>query len=157
MADASHELRTPLAVVHTRAQMVRRHLSADATPRQRAELDQLVADTESLGEVVSDLLLAAQLEHTQLAPRRVDLAELAEEVGASMRPYAEQAGVRLDVAAEGDWSGGTGRERCADSAATRADGVGGQRDRPLELWRCGLHPASGRRRCDRSPKAGEWT
>ncbi|HEV7172386.1 HAMP domain-containing sensor histidine kinase [Pedococcus sp.] len=106
VADASHELRTPLAVVHTRAQMVRRHLAADASPRQRAELDQLVADTESLGEVVSDLLLAAQLEHTQLAHSRVDLAELAEEVGASMRPYAEQAGVHLDVAVEGGRSDG---------------------------------------------------
>jgi signal transduction histidine kinase len=86
--------------------MVRRHLAADASPRQRAELDQLVADTESLGEVVSDLLLAAQLEHTQLAHSRVDLAELAEEVGASMRPYAEQAGVHLDVAVEGGRSDG---------------------------------------------------
>ncbi|HEV7196508.1 MAG TPA: histidine kinase dimerization/phospho-acceptor domain-containing protein [Pedococcus sp.] len=51
VADASHELRTPLAVLNIRAQMIRRHLPADASAAQRTEVDQLVGDTASLGEV----------------------------------------------------------------------------------------------------------
>ncbi|HEV7195867.1 MAG TPA: HAMP domain-containing sensor histidine kinase, partial [Pedococcus sp.] len=97
VADASHELRTPLAVLNTRAQMIRRHLPAEASAEQRTEVDQLVGDTASLGEVVSDLLLAAQLEHTDLPARTVDLALVAREVVASMIPYADAAGVRLHL------------------------------------------------------------
>jgi signal transduction histidine kinase len=98
VADASHELRTPLAVLHTRAQMVRRHLPQEASPRLRGEVDQLVGDTGSLGEVVSDLLLAAQLEHADVPSSDVDLERVAEDVVASMRPYAAESGVRLEVA-----------------------------------------------------------
>jgi signal transduction histidine kinase len=98
VADASHELRTPLAVLHTRAQMVRRHLPQEASPRLRGEVDQLVGDTGSLGEVVSDLLLAAQLEHADMPSSDVDLTHVARDVVASMRPYAEESGVRLEVA-----------------------------------------------------------
>jgi signal transduction histidine kinase len=97
VADASHELRTPLAVLHTRAQMIRRHLPAEAAAEQRTEVDQLVGDTASMGEVLSDLLLAAQLEHTDLPARDVDLARVAGEVVASMGPYAVATGVRLDL------------------------------------------------------------
>lgn len=105
VADASHELRTPLAVLHTRAQMVRRHLPQEGSPRLRGEVDQLVSDTGSLGEVVSDLLLAAQLEHADVPSSDVDLTRVARDVVASMRPYAEDAGVRLDVAVAGDSPG----------------------------------------------------
>jgi len=97
VADASHELRTPLAVLYTRAQMVRRHLPQEASPRLRGEVDQLVGDTGTLGEVVSDLLLAAQLEHADVPSSDVDLGRVAREVVASMRPYAEDSGVRLEV------------------------------------------------------------
>lgn len=108
VADASHELRTPLAVLNTRAQMIRRHLPPEATTEQRTEVDQLVGDTASLGEVVSDLLLAAQLEHADLPARTVDLGNVAREVVASMRPYAQAAGVSLQLvgmqnAAEGEF------------------------------------------------------
>lgn len=97
VADASHELRTPLAVLHTRAQMVRRHLPQPASAGLRAEVEQLVNDTGALGEVVSDLLLAAQLEHANVTPGDVDLGSVATDVVASMRPYAQNAGVRLEV------------------------------------------------------------
>ena len=105
VADASHELRTPLAVLHTRAQMVRRHLPQEASPRLRGEVDQLVGDTGSLGEVVSDLLLAAQLEHADVPSSDVDLEQVAREVVASMRPYAEDSGVRLEVTRAADVPG----------------------------------------------------
>ncbi len=95
VADASHELRTPLAVISTRAQMVRRHLGPDADPTSRAEVDQLVSDTRAMADVVSDLLLSAQLEGATAATESVDLAGVADDVVTSLRPYAADAGVTL--------------------------------------------------------------
>ncbi len=105
VADASHELRTPLAVVNTRAQLLRRRLRADASTS--AELDQLVADTRVLGDVVADLLLSAQLQHRDLDGEEVDLTALGEAVVASMAPYAASRGVSL-VTAPGGRSGSVG-------------------------------------------------
>ncbi|GAA1991913.1 hypothetical protein GCM10009817_37560 [Terrabacter lapilli] len=103
VADASHELRTPLAVISTRAQLLRRHVAADASARggdpaaarRLAEADQLVHDTQAMADVVSDLLLSAQLEHVDEVAERVDLAALASEVVTSLGPYAAEHGVAL--------------------------------------------------------------
>src|SRR6476659_5205163 len=100
VADASHELRTPLAVISTRAQVLRRHLAAaaardPAAGTRLAEVDQLVHDTQAMADVVSDLLLSAQLEHTEEVAERVDLARLASEVVTSLGPYAAERGVTL--------------------------------------------------------------
>ncbi len=94
VADASHELRTPLAVVNTRAQLLRLQES-DADPQRSSELAQLVADTRVLGDVVTDLLTSAQLQHHSPLGEDVDVGALCEAVVASMRPYASQRGVRL--------------------------------------------------------------
>ncbi|KRB43105.1 histidine kinase [Terrabacter sp. Root181] len=106
VADASHELRTPLAVISTRAQMLRRHVALDvaaaeasggdpAAARRLAEVDQLVHDTQAMADVVSDLLLSAQLEHVDEVADRVDLGSLASEVVTSLMPYAADHGVTL--------------------------------------------------------------
>ena len=96
VADASHELRTPLTVLHTRAQLLRRSLSGSVDdPAARAELDRLVRDAQSLGEVVTDLLLAAELEHAPQRGAPVDVAAVARDVVESMRVLAEERGVRL--------------------------------------------------------------
>lgn len=108
VADASHELRTPLAVVSTRAQLLRRRLPADVPEGVRREADQLVADARALGEVVAELLRAAQLEHAPEVAVRVDVAGLAEEVVASMAPWARERGVGLRAAPPPDDEGRTG-------------------------------------------------
>ncbi len=107
VADASHELRTPLAVVNTRAQLLRMQ---HAAPRSEiaVELDQLVHDTRVLGDVVSDLLLAAQLDHAAPVGEVVDLAALAGDVVASMGPYAAERGVDLRVTTGPDGSDDAG-------------------------------------------------
>ncbi len=110
VTDASHELRTPLAVISTRAQLVRRHLGDDLPAARRAELDQLVADTKSMGAVVSDLLLSAQLEHAPVAAEEVDLRAIAEDVVLSLAAYAEDRGVRLVLRDEPGSVTGVGRE-----------------------------------------------
>ncbi|MDM7853533.1 sensor histidine kinase [Cellulomonas alba] len=93
VADASHELRTPLAIVHTRAQLVQARTPAD-DPR-RVVVDQLVADTRVLGDVVTDLLVAAQLEAGRAPREDVDLLALAHATVASYEAVAP--GVRLAV------------------------------------------------------------
>jgi two-component system OmpR family sensor kinase len=94
VADASHELRTPLSVISIRAQMLRRHL-APHDEAIRTQVDQLVADTKVMGDVVSDLLLSAQLEQSGAATDAVNLVEVAEEVARSLEPYAAEAGAAL--------------------------------------------------------------
>lgn len=95
VADASHELRTPLAVVSTRAQMIQRHLSPEVSEAHRIEVEQLVDDTRAMGEVVSDLLLSAQLMHSPVAAESVDLTALAAEVVRSLAAYAVEQSVDL--------------------------------------------------------------
>jgi signal transduction histidine kinase len=95
VADASHELRTPLSVLLLRAQLLRRHLNDAVAPERRAELDRLVLDTKALSDVVSDLLLSAELAHRPQVGERVDLAALAADVAESLRPLAAQRSIEL--------------------------------------------------------------
>ena len=99
VADASHELRTPLAVISMRAQLLSRRLADDPDAVRRREADQLVADTQAMADVVSDLLLSAQLEYAERGSARVDLRDVAAAVVASLAPYAAGSGVDLRLAA----------------------------------------------------------
>lgn len=97
VADASHELRTPLTLLSTRAQLLHRELRRGGHDRQLLhDSSGVVADVQRLGEVVEDLLVAAD-------PRRddqhepVDLGELVTGVAASATAHATEAGVTLTV------------------------------------------------------------
>lgn len=95
VADAGHELRAPLTLLSTRAQVLdralRRNGSSDELLR---DSDGVVQDTKRLGEVVDDLLAAADPRAAEgHAP--VDLAQIARDVAASAGAHAEQAEVRL--------------------------------------------------------------
>jgi two-component system, OmpR family, sensor kinase len=102
VADASHELRTPLTQLHTRAQLLEWELRSDWDPeRARADVEHLVRGTRQMGEVVEELLAAAQL---RVEPQRyepVDLRHLANQVAESERPRAAIRQVTVDVVAEG--------------------------------------------------------
>jgi signal transduction histidine kinase len=95
VADASHELRTPLSVISMRAQLLRRRLADDRDVTRRAEADQLVADTAAMADVLSDLLLSAQLEHAETGSEAVDVRAVAAAVVTSLEPYAAQSAVAL--------------------------------------------------------------
>lgn len=103
VTDASHELRTPLAVLHTRAQLIRRRLAhgrAGPGPVQHGideQMDQLVADARALGEVVEDLLLSAELQHQPSAGGLVDVGDLADDLVRSVQPHAAELGIALDT------------------------------------------------------------
>ncbi|TCN44857.1 signal transduction histidine kinase [Kribbella orskensis] len=95
VADAGHELRTPLTLLSTRAQVLDRALRRSGPSDEiLRDSDGVVQDTKRLGEVVDDLLAAAD-------PRGaadhgpVDLAQIAEDVADSAGAHAQQAGVRL--------------------------------------------------------------
>ncbi|MCW2620455.1 MAG: histidine kinase [Frankiales bacterium] len=94
VADASHELRTPLTLLSTRVQLLERAARRGSDPQLRSDAEGVVRDVQRLGEVVEDLLVAADPrrddQHT-----RVDVAGLVAGVTESARPHAEHAGVRL--------------------------------------------------------------
>ncbi|HEX8760821.1 MAG TPA: HAMP domain-containing sensor histidine kinase [Pseudonocardiaceae bacterium] len=95
VADASHELRTPVTLLSTRAQLMRRALHAGADLRiERGELDGLVEDTAALGEVLEDLLLAAD-PGAETGGAVVDLVEMARQVAASATSAAQARGIAL--------------------------------------------------------------
>ena len=99
VADASHELRAPLTLLHTRAQLLSRSAAAGRTDRAgiAEQLELLVRDTRTMGEVVEDLLLSAELKHRPAARQPVDLVELAREVAASFAPAATENGVQVEL------------------------------------------------------------
>src|SRR6185295_17635680 len=78
VADASHELRTPLTVLHTRAQLLARR--SDVDERTHGELVRLVDDAKVLADIVSDLLLSAEMQHRPDRREPVDLVGLSRQV-----------------------------------------------------------------------------
>lgn len=94
VADASHELRTPLTQLHTRTQMLDRDLAADR-PELRAESSRLVDDSRRLGEVITDLLTSAELDHEPGRYGPVDLAAVTAAVVDGAGVQARAAGIGL--------------------------------------------------------------
>ncbi len=90
VATASHELRTPLAAVYGSARTLRRtDLELPAEQRDRF-LEIIESETERLTAIVSQILLAGQLEEgrVDLTPSATDLRGLAESVLDSTRVRA---------------------------------------------------------------------
>ena len=89
IATASHELRTPLAAVYGAAQTLLRHdFALDEVGRDR--FVSLIADeSERLGRIVNEILLANQLDSGRLdiEVEPFDAAELVERVVESTRAY----------------------------------------------------------------------
>ncbi len=102
IADASHELRTPLTQLHTRAQLLERGLRG-TTDRELLLVDaeRLVRGTRQLGEIVQELLLAAQLRTEPADSGPVDLTGLAREVAEADSARADAQRVRVEVSTDG--------------------------------------------------------
>jgi two-component system, OmpR family, sensor kinase len=94
--DASHELRTPLTLLSTRAQLVRRRLSAAGDGQSDGDvahgLDEIVQDSRVLSEILEDLLIAADPRETAKKDR-LDLTRLADAAVESARADAETRGI----------------------------------------------------------------
>jgi len=98
VADAGHELRTPLAVLHTRAQLLARRIPPDDPSRSLA--DQLLADSRTLGEIVEEMLISAQLAANPGTGELLDPGELVADTVTSMSVLAADAGVTLHAVSQ---------------------------------------------------------
>jgi heavy metal sensor kinase len=100
-ADISHELRTPLAALLTTTEVALRK------PRTPEEYRELLGDCRESGkqmsQLVERLLALARLDAgaDTLRPQEVDVADLAEQCAALVRPLAEARGVSLRVHRQG--------------------------------------------------------
>jgi PAS domain S-box-containing protein len=103
IATASHELRTPLAAVYGAAQTLLRHdFALDETGRER--FVSLIADeSERLGRIVNEILLANQLDagRLDLESEPFDAHDLVERVVEATRMHAPPT-VTLEVDASND-------------------------------------------------------
>ncbi len=99
VADAGHELRTPLTVLYTRAQLVARKMAPDDP--SRPAVDQLLADSRVLGEIVDEMLESAALAADPERGEPLDLVDVASDVVAGMQVLATEAGVTLTLAPSG--------------------------------------------------------
>jgi PAS domain S-box-containing protein len=100
VATASHELRTPLAAVYGAAQTLRRHdFALDEAGRERF-VSLIVDESDRLGRIVNEILLANQLDAGQvhITSEPFDAPDLLERVVESVRAHAP-AGIRLRLVA----------------------------------------------------------
>ena len=98
IATASHELRTPLAAVYGAAQTLRRHdFALDESGRERF-ISLIVDESERLGRIVNQILLANQLDvgRLDILTEPFDGGELLERVAEAARTHAPSH-VRFDV------------------------------------------------------------
>ena len=93
-ANVSHELRTPLTTIRTGAEMLTQDAALSARSRDRARA--IVAGADHIAELIDALLLLGR-ETPIEAEDVVDVAELAEETAAPLRPAAEARGLRLAI------------------------------------------------------------
>jgi PAS domain S-box-containing protein len=100
VATASHELRTPLAAVYGAAQTLRRHdFALDESGRERF-VSLIVEESERLGRIVNDILLANQLDigSLELRSELFDPGDLVERVVEAARAHAPSS-ISIEVAA----------------------------------------------------------
>lgn len=101
IADAAHELRTPLAVIKARLEL---GLRANDPATWRSTLEQAVQGTDRLTHLANQLLSLARIENGARAiaeggAQRLDLSQLARELGMAMAPLAHARGVALALEA----------------------------------------------------------
>jgi len=95
LADVSHELRTPLTVIQGNLEA----LLDGVYPADAAHLEPILAETRILERLIDDLRTLTLAEAGSLVLHRepTDLGALLNEVAASYRSQAEQAGIDLQV------------------------------------------------------------
>jgi two-component system OmpR family sensor kinase len=120
VADASHELRTPLTLLSTRAQLLDQAVQqGEVSDEVRRDSAGVVSDVQRLGEVLEDLLLAAD-PAGQEPVDAVDVGELVRAAADSAQAHAERAGVVLTAHVEPGVAPGATRVLGAAGALRRA-------------------------------------
>jgi len=98
MAAASHELRTPVAALHGFLQLAARDLG-DRAPEVRSRLEQAIAETRLLGDLVAGLFDVTLAQRGRLDIRRdaVDLSDIVDKVVAGIRVLHPDAAVSVNT------------------------------------------------------------
>lgn len=102
IADAAHELRTPLAALKARVELGLRALEPAAW---RGTLEEAAQNTDKLTHLANQLLSLARIESGARAiaeggAQRLDLSQLARELGLALAPLAHARGIALALEAE---------------------------------------------------------
>jgi signal transduction histidine kinase len=100
IADASHELKTPLTLIRADAEVLSRGLDdPDKTSDNRELVDDLLAESDRMGAVLSDLLLLARLDADKVSVSRdpFDLALVLSETSERFAARAVAEGKNLEV------------------------------------------------------------
>ncbi|WP_296217947.1 sensor histidine kinase [Pseudomonas sp. UBA2684] len=102
IADAAHELRTPLAALKARVEL---GLRAQEPVAWRSTLEDAAQNTDRLTHLANQLLSLARIESGARAiaeggAQRLDLSQLARELGLALAPLAHARGVALALEAE---------------------------------------------------------
>ena len=102
IADASHELRTPLAALKARVELGLRAREAQVW---RSTLEEAAQNTDKLTHLANQLLSLARIESGARAiaeggAQRLDLSQLARELGMALAPLAHARGIALALEAE---------------------------------------------------------
>jgi len=98
IADASHELKTPLTLIRVDTEVLQGNVQ---DPEDRELADEVLAETDRMGTILSDLLTMARLDAgaLEVARKPFDLSNLIEEETERFRVRATREGVRLEVRA----------------------------------------------------------
>ena len=98
IADASHELKTPLTLIRVDTEVLQGNLQ---DPDNRELAEEVLAETDRMGTILSDLLTMARLDAgaLEVARKPFDLSNLIEEETERFRVRATRKGVRLEVRA----------------------------------------------------------
>ena len=98
IADASHELKTPLTLIRVDTEVLQGNLQ---DPDDRELADEVLAETDRMGTILSDLLTMARLDADALdvARKPFDLSNLIEEEIERFGVRATREGVRFEVRA----------------------------------------------------------
>jgi signal transduction histidine kinase len=103
IATISHDLRTPLHSIIGYADLLEIGVCGEIGKQGRDYVRRIRSSAEHQVHLIDQLLTFSRLEAggLELRPREVDVAAVAEEVGAIVEPLAEQAGLALRVCARG--------------------------------------------------------
>ena len=102
IADASHELRTPLAALKARVEL---GLRAQEPAAWRSTLEEAAQNADKLTHLANQLLSLARIESGARAiaeggAQRLDLSQLAQELGLALAPLAHARGIALALEAD---------------------------------------------------------
>ena len=96
IADASHELKTPLTLIRVDTEVLQGGLE---NPDDRELTGEVLAETDRMSEILSDLLTVARLDAgvLEVARKPFDLSNLLKEEAERFKVRATHEGVRLEV------------------------------------------------------------